>query len=181
VLVLAQAWAAVTAGQGPTEHVRWRGGLGPLLLVVLVALPVLAVGSVRGIARRCGGCGGTRDPLWRALGWGRAVSQRRLFRFVASRRHAWPAVLGAMAGAQVACTSLRAGVLAFLRATDPGCAAQSTEALVGALRVAACLVSTDAAGAVSASLPPALPLTLRSPSHDTPLPPQWWPVRLRAA
>jgi hypothetical protein len=87
VLVLAQAWAAVTAGQGVTERVRWRGGMGPLLLFVLVALPVLAVGSVRGIASRCGG---THDPLWRVLG---------LARFVASRRHAWPAVLGAMVGA----------------------------------------------------------------------------------
>lgn len=447
VLVLAQAWAAVTAGAGLTEGLARRDGLGPLLLFVLVALPVLAVGSVRGIADRCGR---VRDPLWRALGWGRVVNQRRLARFVASRRQGWVTLLGAMAGALarhpatavgpeavlavdstvtekpygprlpgrrpvyssikkglvdgyelvsacvvgahgswplgllphqkaetaagraalarrrrqarpgelpskldlaltlvdlaisagvpaltvlgdsafaamwwlrelaardrhwlvatrqdrrlrigaeirafrawaasapltwletrasgttvwgailpdvtlldrhcdrqglrcqaayferrtrlgtvshrwylvtsqlawplttiwstwqhrwqievlhrdarqhlhldafhvrtwsaivalVACTSLRASLLAFLRAADPACSAYSTEALVGALRIAACLVSTDATGTVSVSLPPSLPLSTPSPALDAPLPPAWWPVRLRAA
>lgn len=447
VLVLAQAWATVTAGQAVAGLAHWPGGVGSLLLFVLVALPVLAVSSVRGIAERCGG---TRDPLWRALGWGRVVSQRRLARFVASRRHGWLAVLGAMVtalahhpatalgpeailavdstvtekpygphlpgrrpvyssikkrlvdgyelvsacvvgargswpvgllphqkaetaagraaltrrrrkarpderpskldlaltlielaitagvpartvlgdsafaamwwlrevaalerhwlvatrqdrrlriGAEiqafrtwtttvsltqlavgergtsvwgavlpaatlldrhcdrkglpcqaayferrtrrgtvshrwylvtsqlawslttiwatwqrrwqievlhrdarqhlhldavhvrtwtalvalVACSSLRASLLAFLRAADPFCSTQSTEALVGALRLAACLVSTDPAGTVSVSLPPTLPLATPSPALDAPLPPAWWPVRLRAA
>jgi hypothetical protein len=447
VLVLAQAWATLTAGTGLSAGPRWRDGLGPLLLFVVVALPVLAVGSVRGIAGRCGR---VRDPLWRVLGWGRVVSQRRLARFVASRRQRWPTLLGAMVGAMlrqpatavgsdavvvvdstvtekpygprlpgrrpeyssikkglvdgyelvsacvvgargswplgllphqkadtpagraalsrrrrkarpdelpskldlaltlldlaitagvpaltvlgdsafaamwwlrevaarerhwlvatrqdrrlrigaeilafrawtgtlpltrietgargttvwggvlpvatlldrhcdrqglpcqaayferrsrhgtvvhrwylvtsrldwplttiwstwqhrwqievlhrdvrqhlhldafhvrtwsaivalVACTSLRASLLAFLRAADPACSAHSTEALVGALRIAACLVSTDSTGTVSVTLPPAFPLACPSPALDAPLPPVWWPVRLRAA
>ena len=48
--------------------------------------------------------------------------------------------------AWLACTSLRAGLLAFLRATTPAGQALSTEALVATLRTAACLVESPATG-----------------------------------
>ena len=79
VLVLAHAWSLLTGGDGMVAGVHWPNGLGPLLLFAMVGLPVLAVASVRAVALRCG----SHDPLWRALGWGRWVTQRRLARFVA--------------------------------------------------------------------------------------------------
>jgi hypothetical protein len=83
--------------------------------------------------------------------------------------------------ALVACTSLRASLLAFLRAADPAYGARSTEALVAALRAAACLVTTDPAGTVTVSPPPTLPATALAHSTDPPVPPEWWPITLRAA
>ncbi|HET8684251.1 MAG TPA: transposase [Micromonosporaceae bacterium] len=93
VLLLAQAWAALGC-EALGAGLAWQGRGGPLLLFALVALPVLAVGSVRAVAARCAPGG---DPLWRALGWGGVLTQRRLARFVTSGRHDWWAILGAMA------------------------------------------------------------------------------------
>jgi hypothetical protein len=85
VRVLAPAWSLLEGGDGALAGVGWPTGLGPLLLFVVVGLPVL----------RCG----SQDPLWRAVGWERWVTQRRLARFVASPRQAWLELLGALAGA----------------------------------------------------------------------------------
>jgi hypothetical protein len=75
--------------------------------------------------------------------------------------------------ALVALTSLRASLLAFVRAADPACRAHSTEALVGALRGAACLVETTAGG-VRSSPPPTLPASALWPTA-TALPPPLGP------
>src|SRR5688572_17840521 len=96
VLLLARAWSALGGDALAAAGVRWRGVGGPLLLFALVALPVLGAASVQAVAVRTGA---PADALWRALGWTAVLSQRRLARFAASRRHDWGAVLGAMAGA----------------------------------------------------------------------------------
>jgi hypothetical protein len=93
VLLLAQAWAALGC-EALGAGLGWQGRGGPVLLFALVALPVLAVGSLRAVAARCATGG---DPLWRALGWGEVLTQRRLARFVASERHDWGALLASMA------------------------------------------------------------------------------------
>lgn len=95
VLLLAQAWQALDGMAALAEGIHWQGRDAALVLFGLVALPVLPLRSVRAIATRCAGA----DPLWRALGWQGALSQRRLARFAASGRHDWLAVLTGMARA----------------------------------------------------------------------------------
>jgi hypothetical protein len=93
VLLLLQAWHALPGRRLGRAGVRWQGVGGDVLLFAFVVLPLLAVGSVRAIAQRCGR---DREPLWRAWNWGAVVTQRRLARFATSARHDWLGVLGAM-------------------------------------------------------------------------------------
>jgi hypothetical protein len=93
LVLLRQAWTALGADALLAHGIRWQGQAGALLLFAVIALPVLGCGSVRAVADRCGR---VRDPLWRAVRWAEAVTQRRLARFVTSARHDWPAVQGAM-------------------------------------------------------------------------------------
>jgi hypothetical protein len=91
--VVRQAWDALDGDGLGGEGLAWRGRWGALLLFALVALPLLGCSAIRAIAQ-C--CGRVQDPLWRALGWAEAVSQRRLARFVSSPRHDWGAVQAGM-------------------------------------------------------------------------------------
>jgi len=159
VLVLAHAWSLLTGGDGMVAGVHWPNGLGPLLLFAMVGLPVLAVASVRAVALRCG----SHDPLWRALGWGRWVTQRRLARFVASPRQDWVGLLGGMARAvaQQAALTVEPGALVAVDTTvtekpDGPCLpgrrpvySSSKKRLVdGYELVSACVVGTAPAGGV---------------------------------
>lgn len=94
VVVLVQAWAAFEAAALATAGVRWQGQGRAVLLRAVVLLPVLAVDSVQALATLAGT---VADPLWRALGWGAVLTQRRLARFVTSPRHDWWGVLTAVA------------------------------------------------------------------------------------
>lgn len=92
VLILAKAWAALGGAQ-LSQGIHWQGKAGSLLLFALVVLPVLSVKSVLAIARWCAKEG---EPLLRILGWAEWLTQRRLARFVASPRHDWLQLLGQM-------------------------------------------------------------------------------------
>lgn len=93
VLALARAWRELGGTEVVAAGIRWRGPGAEVLLFVLVALPVLWARSVRAVATTCGR---VSDPLWGAIGWAGAVSQRRLARFADSHRHDWAAVQGAL-------------------------------------------------------------------------------------
>src|SRR5262245_37035471 len=93
LVLLHHAWQLLEGDGLAAAGLSWRGRAGAVLLFALVALPLLGCPSVRAIATRCARL---QDPLWRALGWAEAVSQRRLARFVASERHDWLAVQAAL-------------------------------------------------------------------------------------
>lgn len=101
VLVVAKAWA-VLGGQKLAAGTRWQGRGSTILLFVLVVLPILSPRSIRAVASFCAGTARSAaesvDPLWRVLGWGLVVTQRRLDRFASSPRHDWLRVLRTMVG-----------------------------------------------------------------------------------
>ncbi len=96
VLLLARAWAALGGSECLCQAIRWQGRAGPLLLFALVTLPILSAKSVCAIAKVCLK---PKEPLMQLLAWRDWLNQRRLARFVASPRHDWLGVLGAMVGA----------------------------------------------------------------------------------
>lgn len=83
--------------------------------------------------------------------------------------------------AWLVCSSLRASLVAFVRAADPVCGALSTEGLAAALTGAACLVEQQADGRADVSLPPTLRAVTLWNQAPAPLPARWWPLRLKAA
>lgn len=83
--------------------------------------------------------------------------------------------------ALIVCTSLRASLLYFIRALDPSCQDLSIEALVIALREAACVVEQPPTGRAHVSLPPNLPALALWQDSNTPFPAQQWPIDLQAA
>ncbi len=86
---------------------------------------------------------------------------------------------GVVAG--IVCSSLRMSLLYFLQAWEPTCRSLSIEALVIALREAACVVTKPVDGPRQISLPTTLPaMTLWQEQH-TPFPDQYWPVVLQVA
>jgi hypothetical protein len=93
LVALRAAWAALDGDTLGAGALPWRGRAGALLLFALVALPLLGCTSLRAIAT-C--CRRLEDPLWAALGWAEAVSQRRLARFVTQRGADWAGVQAAM-------------------------------------------------------------------------------------
>jgi hypothetical protein len=83
--------------------------------------------------------------------------------------------------ALIVCTSLRASLLAFMRAVDPALAGLSTEGLVAALGEAACLVEPPSDGWAGVDQPPTLSTEVLWQEQRDPLPSQWWPIVLKAA
>ncbi len=83
--------------------------------------------------------------------------------------------------AWLVCSSLRASLVAFVRAADPVCGALSTEGLAAALSGAACLVEQQVDGGAMVSLPPTLRAVTLWNQAPAPLPARWWPLRLKAA
>ncbi|MDO8674356.1 MAG: transposase [Dehalococcoidia bacterium] len=81
----------------------------------------------------------------------------------------------------IACTSLRASLLYFIRAMEPCCRNLSIEALVIFLREAACLVELPIIGRVQVSLPPKLQAETLWQDPTIPLSRQQWPIDLKAA
>ena len=136
VLLLARAWAALGGSERLCQAIRWQGRAGPLLLFALVALPVLSAKSVCAIAKACLK---PKEPLMQLLSWRDWLNQRRLARFVASPRHDWLGVLGAMVGA-----------LAHHAATDNG--AEGIIATFGEAEASGLLLVLD--GGVLGNVPP---------------------------
>jgi hypothetical protein len=83
--------------------------------------------------------------------------------------------------ALVACSSLRASLLAFLQAVDPTCAALSTEALVAALREAAVVVQPGADGSHCVWPPARLPADQLWRIGQPALPGHWLRLQQEAA
>ena len=77
---------------------------------------------------------------------------KQWLQFAAMHGRSWAGLVG-----WLACCSLRASLLAFLRAADPAWGALSTEATVRALRTAACLVTPQSAPHPRVQRPPTLP------------------------
>jgi len=121
------------------------------------------------------------EEVWRHWSWRWRIEElhrdgKQLLHLPAFHVRTWEGIV-----ALIACTSLRASLLAFMRAVDPALAPLSTEGLVTALREAACLVTPTTAGQVLVEEPPTLHTQVLWHEHHDPLPSQWWPVIPTAA
>jgi hypothetical protein len=119
--------------------------------------------------------------LWRHWQWRWPVESfhrdaKQWLQLAAMHGRSWAGLV-----AWLACCSVRASLLAALRVVEPTCAGWSTEALVQALRTAACQVTVPAGTPPTVSLPPALPATHLAARAAPPDPRPWWPLRLPEA
>ena len=119
--------------------------------------------------------------VWQAWGWRWAIeelhrSSKQHMRLSDFHVRSWEGIV-----ALIACTSLRASLLYFMRAFDPSCQHLSLEALVLALREAACVVEQPATGRAQVNLPPNLPAIALWQDSNTPFPAHQWPIDLKAA
>jgi hypothetical protein len=101
---------------------------------------------------------------------------KQWLQFAAMHGRSWAGLV-----AWLACCSLRASLLAFVRAADPACGTLSTEALVQAVRQAACQVATPATGPPTVRWPPTLPLPDPPARAPRAARPPWWPLQIQEA
>jgi len=80
-----------------------------------------------------------------------------------------------------ACTSLRASLIAFVKAIEPTYHNLSIETFVINLRKMGCLIETGINMKAVVTCPEVLPPEVLWKVHTTPIPIEYWPIRLKAA